>query len=105
MKAKYNRSNKMKYVKVKASKLLEGKSNSGPKKLIDKNIDLTLDKAVDNQLNSLLKKWADLRIRKVNSYRNADLKITKKMQDNDPKKILLRKHKKLKKLIKEILSV
>jgi len=95
----------MKYVKVKASKLLEGKSNSGPKKLIDKNIDLTLDKAVDNQLNSLLKKWADLRIRKVNSYRNADLKITKKMQDNDPKKILLRKHKKLKKLIKEILSV
>ena len=65
MKAKYNRSNKMKYVKVKASKLLEGKSNSGPKKLIDKNIDLTLDKAVDNQLNSLLKKWQILELEKL----------------------------------------
>jgi len=95
----------MKYVKVKASKLLEGKSSSGPKKLIDNTIELTLDKAVDNQLNSLLKKWGELRIRKINSYNNAELKITKKMQDVDPKKVLARKHKKLKKIIKEILSV
>lgn len=95
----------MKYIKIKASKLLEGKSNSGSKKLIDKNIELNFNHAVDNQLNSLLRKWADLRIRKINAYNNADLKITKKMQDKDPKKIIFRKHNKLKKLIKEILSV